>query len=271
MKKRSKRSKAPDFQRLFAWFGLLVFVGSFLCYHFFGEPWEPARFTETPPQRELPTGQFSLVILDPGHGGGDSGAEVGGVREKDLTLDVARRAERLLQLEGLQTLLTRDNDRFVSLAERASVANRQHDCIFVSVHFNHEKKEAVTGVETYYAARQVPVTRSLVSWLPFLRRTISEPATAESESLARFLQEALVARTGALNRGTKTEQFYVISRVWHPAALVEGGFISNRSDATRLATAEYRQQIAVAISDGVKHYREVMTQKRSTLAVAASE
>ena len=77
-------------------------------------------------------------------------------------------------------------------------------------------------------------------------------------------------RTRAVNRGTKSEQFYVIANVRHPAALVEGGFITNKSDVTKLATTEYRQQIASAISDGVHRYREAIRAGKPTLTLAAA-
>ena len=77
-------------------------------------------------------------------------------------------------------------------------------------------------------------------------------------------------RTQALNRGTKPQQFYVIANVRHPAALVEGGFLTNKADASKLATAEYRQQIASAISDGVHRYREAIKAGNSTLTLAAA-
>ncbi len=95
--------------------------------------------------------------------------------------------------------------------------------------------------------------------------------TEKSESLAGFIQAALVERTQALNRGTKPEQFYVITNARHPAALVEGGFLTNKSDVMKLATAEYRQQIAAAISDGVCRYRDAIRAGKPTLTVAAAQ
>ena len=99
-------------------------------------------------------GDISLVVIDPGHGGIDSGTTSGGVLEKDLALDVAKRLQRLVRSHGLKTLLTREKDDYKSLANRADFANRQHDCIFVSIHFDEAKLSTSTGVETYYAAHQ---------------------------------------------------------------------------------------------------------------------
>src|SRR6516162_6343724 len=113
---------------------------------------------------------FAVVVLDSGHGGQDSGAMCGGVMEKDLTLDVARRVDRLLDSQGIATLMTRLGDSYVSLADRAAFGNRANDSIFISIHFNEDNKPVASGVETYYAAHQIASGSSLVSWLPFFSR-----------------------------------------------------------------------------------------------------
>jgi len=253
-------------RRALSWIGLLLLAISFIWFVRQTSPTYP----NAAPRR--PAGKAKeplVVVLDPGHGGQDSGAMCGAVLEKDLTLDVALRTELLLRAEGYATVLTRENDRYLSLGERASVANRQKDALFVSIHFNDEKAATVTGVETYYARQQADSRFDFFAWLPFLKRESAAPVSPQSESLARFIQAALVERTRALNRGTKSEQFYVIANVRHPAALVEGGFITNKSDVTKLATAEYREQIASAINDGIVRYRQVLRQNEPTLAWAA--
>jgi N-acetylmuramoyl-L-alanine amidase len=155
-------------------------------------------------------------------------------------------------------LMTRAGDNYVSLSERAAITNRVRDCILVSIHFNEGGKTVSSGIETYYAERQVAAGTFLASWLPFLQRASSETSTLESQSLAGFIQDALVARTHAVNRGTKTEQFFVLANVHHPAVLVEGGFISNKDDVNKLGNVDYREQIAAAINDGILHYRQVL-------------
>ena len=253
-------------RRAILWFGLLLLAISFVWFVRLPVPMHPALAPQQPTARgERPL----VVVLDPGHGGQDSGAMCGSVMEKDLTLDVALRAELLLRAEGYATVLTRENDRYLSLAERAAVGNRAADSLFVSIHFNDGERATASGVETYYALRQSAARTGFFSWLPFLRRPDSASLAARSESLARFIQAALVERTRAVNRGIKSEQFYVIANVRHPAALVEGGFITNKSDVTRLTTTEYRQQIALAISDGVHRYREAARGGEPTLALAA--
>ncbi len=192
-----------------------------------------------------------------------------GVLEKDLTLDVAHRVDRLLEAEGIATVMTRLGDTYVSLAERAAFANRVSDCIFISIHFNEDNQPVSTGVETYYAAHQITPGSFMTSWLPFLWRALSESPNLESQSLAGFIQEALVARTRALDRGTKAKQFFVIANVTSPAVLVEGGFLTNKEDSSRLTSEDYREQLAAAISDGILRYRDALKQRQSAVAVTA--
>ena len=193
----------------------------------------------------------------------------GGVLEKDLTLDVAHRVDRLLEAEGIATVMTRLGDAYVSLAERAAFANRVSDCIFISIHFNEDNQPVSTGVETYYAAHQITPGSFMTSWLPFLWRALSESPNLESQSLAGFIQEALVLRTQALDRGTKAKQFFVIANVTSPAVLVEGGFLTNKEDNSRLTSEDYREQLAAAISDGILRYRDALKQRQSAVAVTA--
>jgi N-acetylmuramoyl-L-alanine amidase len=211
-----------------------------------------------------------MVVLDPGHGGQDSGAIWGGLMEKELTLDVAQRVDRLLQAQGIATLMTRTGDTYVSLADRAALTNRVPDCIFVSIHFNEGNKNASAGVETYYAEHQISATPPLASWLPFLQHASLELPNLESQSLAGFIQEALVARTQAADRGTKAGSFFVIANVRHPAVLVEGGFLTNKEDVAKLATWDYREQMAAAITEGILRYRDVMKQRQTTLAATTA-
>jgi N-acetylmuramoyl-L-alanine amidase len=240
-------------QTALAWFGLILMAA---CLVWLESIPRVERFPEPVTNRAGKI--FPLVVLDPGHGGQDSGAMCAGMMEKDLTLDVAQRVDRRLREAGLATLMTRGGDNYVSLADRAAMTNRLRDCVLVSIHFNEGNKPVSTGIETYYAEHQMTSgALRLASWLPFLQRVSSEGPNLESQSLAGFIQQALVARTHAVNRGTKTQQFFVLANVQHPAVLVEGGFISNKDDASKLGSVEYREEIAAAISDGILHYREV--------------
>jgi N-acetylmuramoyl-L-alanine amidase len=246
-----------------AWLGLALVIGSFVWWQMLPESQYNAAARAPEPSR---TEGVNEVIIDAGHGGQDSGTIHAGLLEKDLTLDVSRRLDRILKTKGIATVLTRSGDNYVSLAGRAAAANREQNALFVSIHFD-DAQPAATGVQTYYAARRATTAALVASWLPFLQTNIGEQENFESQSLAGFVQDSLVARTHAVNRGTRPEQFYVIANVRHPAVLVEGGFITNKDDAMKLTTEEYREQLAAAIADGVLKYRDVVRERQRTLAV----
>src|SRR5215470_15028844 len=248
-----------------AFAGLLLIIASLVWISFQQEK-QPAIRTQSKATRPAAFKPFAAVVLDPGHGGQDSGAMCGGVMEKDLTLDVARRVDRLLDSQGIATLMTRLGDSYVSLADRAAFGNRANDSIFISIHFNEDNKPVASGVETYYAAHQVGSTSTLVSWLPFLSRPPSSSPKPESQSLASFIQEALVVRTRSIDRGTQAKQFFVIANVTSPAVLIEGGFITNKDELSKLASEDYRDQLAAAVADGIVRYRDVLSHRESGLA-----
>ncbi len=260
------RANGGSLQRWLARLGLLLMAVCFVWLELL-----PRRVPS--PVVQKPSVQLNRdlarVVIDPGHGGKDSGAIHNGVAEKDLTLDVALRLDRLMQARGIATTMTRRGDEWLSLSGRAAVANREHDCVFVSIHFDEGARAAATGVQTFYAARQVQDS-IIPSWLPFLQRAASEGANPKSQSLAGFVQAALVTRTQAHDRGTRAEQFYVVANVRHPAVLIEGGFLSNSDDISKLATEAYREQLAESIADGIAQYREVTADTRTTLVLGSA-
>lgn len=252
-------------RRFLAWLGLVVMLVSFAWWQLTSEP-----KVATAPRPRPKRAPFPVVVLDPGHGGQDSGAMCPGILEKDLTLDIAQRLDRLLQSQGLSTVMTRVGDAYVSLADRAALTNRVPNCVMVSIHFNEDNKALSSGIETYYAEHSMTIAAPGISWLPFLQTaaaaTVAQGPDVESQSLAGFIQEALVVRTQSVNRGTKAKQFFVIGNVRHPAVLVEGGFLSNKEEVARLVSAEYRDQVAAAIGEGILRYREVKEQQQRAFA-----
>jgi len=256
---------------LLALCGLLLMVASFVWLQVRQAERSAGKIESRTAKSSAASKPFAVVILDPGHGGQDSGAMCGGALEKDLTLDVARRIDRLLNSEGIATLMTRVGDTYVSLADRAAFANRVRKCIFVSIHFNEDNKPVASGVETYYAAHQITAGSFLASWLPFLWRPFSDSPNPESQNLAALVQEALVARTRSIDRGTEARQFFVIANVTSPAILIEGGFLTNKEDISKLASEDYRDQIAAAVADGILRYRDAASQRKSTLAATGEE
>ncbi len=215
------------------------------------------------------------VALDPGHGGRDTGA-VGpdGLREKDVTLDIARRVASVLAAQGLQVALTRDDDRFVSLEERAARANAFAADLFVSIHCNASESKLRRGVETYVldttrdeiaarvAARENATTQAasadLASILGGMR--IAEDAR-RSAHFAQLLQRAattaLRSKFGdATDGGVHTAGFYVLVGARMPSVLFETSYVSNPVEEARLGGAEYRQLLADSIINAVRAYRQ---------------
>ena len=263
MRGREGRTRAGGEGSILAWIGVLLMATSFVWLQVTATPRSLTRLEP----RSSENAPFALVVIDAGHGGQDSGTTKTGLVEKDLALDVAQRLQRHLQERGFVTLMTRADDTYVSLQDRANIANNQPDAVFVSIHFDEAGRAAATGVETYYAAHRSSLPERIASWLPFLQRVSTEPPDPESQSLAAFVQEALVTRTQATNRGTRSQQFFVIANVRHPAVLVEGGFLTNKDEAVKLTNADYREQMAVGIADGIVNYRTTLVGQDSALTV----
>jgi N-acetylmuramoyl-L-alanine amidase len=218
---------------------------------------------------------LARVVLDPGHGGKDTGA-VGpsGVREKDVTLDVAHRVAPVLAAQGLQVVLTRDDDRFVSLEERTARANAFAADLFVSIHCNASETKARRGVETYVldttrdeiaarvAARENATTQAASAELAALLGSLrmaddGKRSLRFGQLLQRASTAALRARfADALDGGLHTAGFYVLVGARMPSVLFETSYISNPIEETRLGSADYRQLLADAIINAVKAYRQ---------------
>jgi N-acetylmuramoyl-L-alanine amidase len=201
---------------------------------------------------DLPT-----IVIDAGHGGYDPGAKANGLVEKDLTLDMAFRVEKQLQLNGFRTFLTRKDDTFVSLPDRAELGNKFDHSLFVSIHFNNSVSTSASGLETFYASAKVAPEPEW-SWVGFFPKRKPLESLDTGENLAGFIQTALVTRTEGGNRGAKGQAFYVVRHTRAPAVLVEGGFISNAFEARLIATPEYRERLASAIVEGVVQFTNTM-------------
>ena len=223
--------------------GLIVLGG---CLTFIVAPDEQPYFENIP----APRVGFPTIVIDPGHGGNDDGAKGHGLVEKDLTLDVAMRTEALLKQFGFRTVLTRTDDSYVALPERAAIANRIDNAVFVSIHFNHAY--GGTGIETFYATKKI-APESAWTWVGFFNKPapISED---NGESLAGFIQASMVMRTEANNRGIRGRPLYVVRHTRCPAALVECGFISNAFESRLIANTDYRDRLAKALAEGVMSY-----------------
>ena len=241
----------------------------------FARPGEPAareRQAFTP---------LRTIVLDAGHGGHDSGAVgPGGLMEKDLVLDVTRRAAKLLEDKyDVKVRLSRDTDNFVALRDRTSFANRERADLFVSIHANAHRVAASEGVEVYFlsseatdsAARQVAATENSVAQLEkpangkgtaradIVKSILWDLAQSEYQSeSSRLAETVLDTMTQSLkipNRGVKQAGFYVLGGAAMPAILVEIGFVTNPKEEKRLKESRYRDEIARAIVSGLGDYK----------------
>lgn len=216
------------------------------------------------PQKIKGSEEVRTIVLDAGHGGHDNGAWSPYGWEKTFTLDVVLRTKKLLETQGYRVMLTRSSDVFVPLYDRAAMANRQKNGLFISVHFN--SGGAGTGLETYtLAPRGVP---SMMADGPSVSDNNPQPGNvndAENMALATATHAALVVRSRLYDRGIKRARFVVIRETTIPAVLIEGGFLSNSYDAKVIALPEYRQQMAGAILTAVNNYRRAVGQAPSSV------
>ncbi|MFK7849492.1 MAG: N-acetylmuramoyl-L-alanine amidase [Akkermansiaceae bacterium] len=174
--------------------------------------------------------RFKTVIIDPGHGGHDKGGQWGRVYEKHLALDTSVRLESHLKKMGYKTVMTRRSDYFVSLPGRMRIANKYSNAIFISIHYNYTWKRHVSGIETFYYS-------------------------GSSKKLAQDVHRGVMNRVSVVDRKVKYARYYVIRNCKLPAILVEGGFVSNTKERSRMKTASFRDAVAKGIADGVKRFR----------------
>jgi N-acetylmuramoyl-L-alanine amidase len=216
------------------------------------------------------------VVLDPGHGGHDPGATgPSGLREKDVTLDIAHRAAPLVARElGIVTLLTRDTDVFVPLDERTARANAFGADLLVSIHCNANEDGNGRGVATFVlddssdqaasriAARENAASvEAAVELANTLSRVLDRGTAERSAEFAGLLQRATMASlgqryAGAQDLGVRRAGFYVLAGARMPAVLFETSFISSAVEETRLNTPDYRQKLADAVVNAIRAYRE---------------
>lgn len=203
------------------------------------------------------------IVLDAGHGGHDRGAVSLYGAEKDFALDVCLRTRALLLKRGFRVEMTRTDDTFIPLDERARYASRFRDGLFVCVHFN-AGSETATGIETFtLAPRFVPSTDQdgpAVSDMTLCAGNVGDP---ENMALATAMHASLLNRIPITDRGIKRARFWVLRECTIPAVLIEGGFVSNPQEAGRIAQPAYRQAMAECIVQGIGNYQ------RATTGVAA--
>ena len=223
-----------------------------------------------------PGSGIAKIVLDPGHGGKDPGAiGVGGIAEKDIVLAVAKKLERKLKQEmGVEVVLTRRDDRFISLEDRTAMANAQGADLFISLHVNASPNGEAKGLETYYldntndegsirlAARENGISRRNVSDLQFILSDMTQNMKLEdSITLAHHLQQSLVEGMSTKladvkDLGVKKALFNVLVGARMPSVLVEMFFITNKAEGDAMGQQSYQDAVADALYDGIQKYKE---------------
>lgn len=215
------------------------------------------------------------VVVDAGHGGSDPGAiGLGGAREKLVTLRIARALRPRLEAQGLRVVLTRDDDRSLSLEERTAIAEGVKGDLFLSIHANAAPRPQLQGIETYYLdkshERHTLRVAALENGVPPaeldpLQRTLASfrvsQTSDQSAQLAAAVQSELVRGLrgrfpGVRDLGVKTGPFYVLFLASMPSVLIEAGFLTHAEEARRLRSEGYADLVAERIARGVERYRE---------------
>lgn len=240
--------------------------------------------TPPPPGK---VGAIKTIVIDAGHGGKDPGA-IGptGLKEKDVTLAIARQLQReLIRRTGAKVVLTRNSDRFIELDERTVIANSLDADLFVSIHANASRNRQARGLETYFlsparskdeletAAREnmiaIRTSDEMENDLAYIMADLSNTQKVnDSYTLAGSVQRSMVKglrrHYGSVkDKGVKQAMFYVLWRATMPSVLVEAGFISNPTTERNFRDRRYVQNLADAIADGVVDYsRSAVVAKR---------
>jgi N-acetylmuramoyl-L-alanine amidase len=223
--------------------------------------------------RQLGLG-VSRIVIDPGHGGHDPGAQGKGVTEAELVLDVALRLEKLLQkVAGVEVILTRRTDDFIPLPERTAIANREGADLFLSIHANASTSGQAHGIETYFlnfannqsaaavAARENAASTQAMGGLPdFVKAIALNNKLDESRDFALHVQRAMVERQKTANKplkdlGVKQAPFVVLIGANMPSVLAEMGFVTNPQEAKLLKANAYRQKIAESLFTAIRKYQ----------------
>ena len=242
-----------------------------------------AQIAEAQPAAQevrTPTGMKHTVVIDPGHGGRDPGAQ-GYASEEEVVLAIGLKVRDLLEQRGIEVILTRDGDysltdeKRTDLAARADLATSDKHNLFVSIHANAVDDPRAQGVETWVFGE--PLDDSLVGLAveengggalgAELTEAAQDAAGIEGElfreeqlnyswTLANMVQQRMVTATGAIDRGVQKNVFYVVRNTRTPAILVETGFVSNPEEGSKLATDAYQTTLAEAIAEGIINFFE---------------
>ena len=230
------------------------FLAGSICIGLIGFFAQQSALPEEPKYVRFP----AKVILDPGHGGKDSGAvSASGILEKDITLSIAHKVARRLRGYGIKVLLTRSDDRFLSLRSRNMFIARNNPDLAISIHANSSSNRQVKGFESYMYFKQKKTGLLLCSVEDIDPSRFLYPLSLSGQrrenrcmQLAYFIHRKTIQLTGARDRGVKSGNFYVLKHNPSASLLVETGFLSNNRESEKLAQHEYQEKLAQGLADG---------------------
>jgi N-acetylmuramoyl-L-alanine amidase len=216
----------------------------------------------------------SRIVIDPGHGGHDPGAKSGSMTEAEIVLDVALRLEKLLaKVPGVEVVLTRRDDQFITLQERTAIANRENADLFLSIHANASNAASARGIETYFlnfasngnaaavAARENATSQQTMGALQDVVKAIAlNTKVNESRDFATYVQREMLDKVRSTNKtvkdlGVKQAPFVVLIGASMPSVLAEISFITNPQEAKLLKGSAFRQRVAQSLYEGIREYQ----------------
>ena len=210
-------------------------------------------------KKALPRSIVRTIVLDPGHGGRDTGAIGKIYQEKKLALELAKKLKKKLELIGFKVYLTRTGDTKVGLSDRCKFAKKVKADLFVSIHANAASAQ-VYGIETFLLT---PVGAKATNGgrISRTRATSGNKFDKRNARLAFEIQRCLISNTKTSDRGIRHAGFVVLDEAPCPAVLVETGFLSNRAEEKRLGSSAYQTKIVTGIYNGIRQYASAVGHK----------
>ncbi len=217
--------------------------------------------------------EIDTVVLDPGHGGQDSGTSGPWGNEKTFALDVALTAREQLLRAGFKVEMTRSTDQAVTLEDRVAFANRFPHAVFISIHFN--SASGGSGVESYALAPESVPSNASAEHHPSsedMKWFQGNAHDSANIALTAAVHASILSRVSVFDRGVRHARFHVLRDSRIPAVLVEAGFLNDRVEGAHIATASYRQKLGQAVAAAVTSYNRAVNFQTSgpTLVAAAS-
>ena len=264
---------------------LEIYSGAIIIPHKFREQvLEPLFKDQTGVKPKISFSGIRKAVIDAGHGGKDPGA-MGktGLKEKDVTLDIARRLAAALKAQGVETVMTRSSDKFIPLPDRVSITNNSGADIFISIHANANRARSLSGFEVYHISQAVPDSQKAAAAAKTAKLNLDRGCFASSDltlktiiwdmiynynrgesiELSRILCRDMDESLDARIIGVKSANFFVLRGANVPAVLIEVGFVSNGNEERLLRSGSYRQTLAEGIEKGLADYCSVKSERYS--------